>query len=118
MDEFDGHPGLDGPPSSDGPEFGGEQSQQRAESLPTSEQQMLGDLGEVGVVGCGRFEESFLDFTESIPDSGNPTRPWRSSIDADAITNTDAADLQRAEIEVSPPPMVKSHMPGSGESNV
>jgi hypothetical protein len=35
------------------------------------EQQVLCDLGEIGVVGGGRLEEPLLDTFQPIPDSGN-----------------------------------------------
>ncbi len=61
MDQLDGDPGLDRALVAAGPELGGEQSQQRAEALPASLEQMLGNLGEEAVVGQGRFEQPILD---------------------------------------------------------
>ena len=53
-----------------GSEFSRQEGQQGPEALASGEQQMLGDLGQIGIVGGGRFEESFLHFGQSVPDVG------------------------------------------------
>jgi hypothetical protein len=53
------------------PELGSEQCQEGTEALAAGEQEMLCDLGQVGVVRRGSFEQSLLDTSERIPDNGN-----------------------------------------------
>ncbi len=71
VDQLNGYTCLYGPVVLRRTELGCQQREQRAESLAAGEEQMLGDLGQIGVVGGGRIDQSFLDDFELFPDSGN-----------------------------------------------
>jgi hypothetical protein len=68
MDQLDGDTGLDRAVISARAELGGEECEQRSEPLPAGEEQVLGDLGEIGVVRGRRVEQP-------RPGSGSPRRP-------------------------------------------
>ena len=61
VDQLHGDPGLHRTIVVTGPELGCQQSQQGPEALPSSLEQMLGNLGEEAVVGHGRFEQPLLN---------------------------------------------------------
>ena len=56
-------------------ELGREKGQEGAEALAAGEQQVLGDLGQVGVVSRCRLEQSLLDAGEGVPHPRDPNEP-------------------------------------------
>jgi hypothetical protein len=53
------------------PELGGEEREQGSKPLSTGEEEVLGDLGEVGVVGRSRLEQTLFDPGQGVPDTGD-----------------------------------------------
>ncbi len=61
VDQLDGHPGFHRAMAPGvGPELGSEEGEQRAKPLAPGEEEMLGDLGQVRVVGGGGLEQPLL----------------------------------------------------------
>jgi hypothetical protein len=52
-------------------ELGREKREEWAESLATGEKEVLCDLGQIGVICGGRFQQTFLDSIQLFPNSGN-----------------------------------------------
>jgi hypothetical protein len=52
-------------------ELAGEEGEERPEALATGEKEMLGDLGQIWVIGRRGLEQSFLDPGERLPNIGN-----------------------------------------------
>ena len=61
MDQLHGDPGLHRTIIVSGPKLGCQQSKQGSEALPSSLEQMLGNLGEEAIVGYGSFEQPLLN---------------------------------------------------------
>ena len=70
MDELDGDTGLHRPTVAGLSELGREQGEQWAEALAAGQQQVLGDLGQVGIVGGRGLEQTFLHVGERVPHPG------------------------------------------------
>jgi hypothetical protein len=52
-------------------ELRGEEGEKGSKSLASGKQQMLGDLGEIGIIGRCSLEKPLLDAGEGFPNSGN-----------------------------------------------
>ena len=61
MDQLDRDAGFYRPVVTTRPELSGEEGEKGTEPLATREQEVLGDLGEVDVVGGRCLEETLLD---------------------------------------------------------
>ena len=71
MDQLHRDPGLYRAMVPARPELGGEQGQEWSEALAAGQEEVLCDLGQIGVVGGGGLEQPLLDTCQRIPDNGN-----------------------------------------------
>ena len=72
--ELGGDSGLNRTVVSRRPKFGREKGEEWPETLAARQQQMLGNLRQIGVVRCRRFEEALLDAAQLLPNSGNTNK--------------------------------------------
>ena len=79
MDELDGDPGLDRATITGRSELGGEESEKGSIPLAAGGEEVLGDVGETGVVGGRRLVEASFDVCHAFPDAGEGDQTRESS---------------------------------------